>query len=126
MTFGAGDASGFMGAAAPVSALSALMASEADRVVLLDLARRVVLAERNDAARAAPVRGPGEADPGGIGAHGSVSCALRLFGGEAGVVACDVPGRIRVEGGDEPVADHDRLASTALRGACWFRSHRIE
>src|SRR4051794_5241920 len=91
MTFATGDASRFMRAAVPVSAVAALVATEADRVVLLDPARRVALAERYDAARTASVRGPGEVYHGRIGSQGSVPRAERLFGGKARIVACDVP-----------------------------------
>src|SRR5262245_8434948 len=57
VAFAAGEASRFVGAAAPVGAVAALMAGETDRVVVLDPAGRVVLAERNDAAHAASVGG---------------------------------------------------------------------
>src|SRR6266404_2965150 len=50
MAFGAGDSPRFVRAPAPVGSLPALVAPKADRVVELDPAGWVVLAERHDAA----------------------------------------------------------------------------
>ncbi len=64
-----------------------------------------------------------------IGPHSGAPPALRLFRGKARVVACNVADRALVKRRDEPIADHDRLASATLVLHCcaWpFRSCRIE
>src|SRR5215831_13223024 len=69
VAFAASDPSRFVGACVPVSTVATLMAGETDRVVVLDPAGWIVLAERNDAPHAASIGRYRRSDASGL-AHG--------------------------------------------------------